>query len=56
MDAHEPEPEAALHTRRFTHRVFFQRMGIAWLAALIALGLWQGYAQWLLDGTGAHVA
>ncbi|HEY6126117.1 MAG TPA: hypothetical protein VIV63_15805 [Steroidobacteraceae bacterium] len=39
MDA--PEPNC---------RPLFRRLSLAWLAVLIALGLWQGYGTWLLGG------
>jgi hypothetical protein len=37
------------------YRPLIHRICVAWLAGLVALGLWQGYAKWLLSGGVAHV-
>lgn len=49
MDAQELNRKVA---RAVPHAV---RLLIAWLAAVLAVGLWQGYAAWLMGGDN-HVA
>jgi hypothetical protein len=31
------------------------RLAILWLAAVLAVGLWQAYGEWLLSGGASHV-
>jgi hypothetical protein len=51
MDAHELKPEVTHATRPLV-----VRLAAAWLALLLAVGLWQGFGAWLLSGAGGHVA
>ena len=55
MDAQEPELELKRDTRSPDVRPIVFRWVVAWLAIVLAVGLWQGYGQWLLGGGGAHV-
>jgi cytochrome c-type biogenesis protein CcmH/NrfG len=45
MDAHELKPVSSQGVRP---RVV--RLVVTWLAAVLALGLWQAYGAWLLSG------
>jgi len=50
MDAQELKPGSS-------HGVQPQavRLVVAWLSVLLAIGLWQGYGQWLLNGGAGDV-
>ena len=45
MDAQELKPGSPRGVRPLAVRLW-----VTWLAALLALGLWQGYGAWLLGG------
>ena len=50
MDAPELKPVTSRRQRpRFT------RLVIAWLAILLASGLWQAYGEWLFSSAASHV-
>ena len=55
MHAPVPKPEAGRETRSPHMRPLVFRLVVAWLAVVLTVGLWQGYAQWLLGSGGAHV-
>jgi hypothetical protein len=44
MDAQELKPVSTRHSR------LLARLAVAWLAAVLAVGLWQAYGEWLLTG------
>jgi cytochrome c-type biogenesis protein CcmH/NrfG len=50
MDAPELKP---VSSRGVSPRVV--RLVVAWLAAVLALGLWQAYGAWLLSSVAGHV-
>jgi hypothetical protein len=49
MDAHELKPVSSRGVRPLVVRLV-----VAWLAAVLALGLWQAYGAWLLSGGAGH--
>jgi len=54
MDAPKPVPESKPDSARGL-RPLVARLAIAWLAIVLALGLWQAYGAWLF-GSGADHA
>lgn len=44
MDAHELKPGLSRRSR------LHARLAVAWLAAVLAVGLWQAYGEWWLNG------
>jgi hypothetical protein len=49
MDAHELTPASS------RARLRVARFVVAWLAAVLAAGLWQAYGAWLLGGGAGRV-
>ena len=49
MDAQKPNLEVSHVTPLVV------RLAGAWLAIVLAVGLWQGYGQWLLSGGAGDV-
>jgi len=56
MDAHELKPGSSRGVRPRAVRPLVIRLWVTWLAAVLALGLWQGYGAWLLSGGAGRVA
>jgi len=50
MDARELDPKPGRRSTRVA------RIVAAWLAVLLALGLWQGYGMWLFGIGASHGA
>ncbi len=50
MDAQELKPGSSRGVRPRVVRLL-----VAWLAVLLAVGLWQAYGVWLSSGAWAHV-
>ena len=51
----EADFEAKRESRSVVRPIVF-RLVVAWLAVVLAVGLWQGYADWLFSSDGAHVS
>ena len=51
MDAQQLKPGSSCGVRPLVVRLW-----AAWLAAVLALGLWQGYGAWLLSGGAGLVS
>lgn len=54
MDAQQSTFKGPFRNPWFT-RPLFSRIVTAWLAFVLAAGLWQGYGEWLLKGGGGDV-
>ena len=51
MDAPSLKPE---RERIASRRSRVERVAIAWLATVLAVGLWQAYGAWLFSGGAEH--
>jgi len=49
MDAQEQKPDSSSGVRPLVVRLV-----AAWLAGVLAIGLWQAYGAWLLSGGPGH--
>ena len=43
------------HKVRQVARTLVVRLGLTWLAIVLAVGVWQGYGPWLLSGGARDV-